>query len=247
MALTDFVFPVFWSVDGTLADVVPPAARLVFWGVLSGVIAMLVYWVFSPQKRIAATNAEVRRLRAEMRTAADDFARSMALSRRQLMLSLKVLGLAFGPTFVAGLPVLFIIFWVSAAYDLASPAAGTPVPLVVEPAEATLTVDGAAARSLPWPSSGAPVRLGDGTREIFAGPLSAAGFGVIHKHRWWNVVLGNDLGYLDPASGIESVVFQLEPRRVLPELPSWASTWEFPFFLSLVIVSLAIKFGFRIH
>ena len=252
MALTDLVFPVLTALNDLVLGGLPALLGLVAWGAISGAIAMAIYWWLSPQARIAATNAEIKAMRVELKAAGDDLAETLRLSRRNLMLSLRVLGLAFGATVVSGLPVLAIILWVSATFGYASPAPGESIGLVVQPAAATLT--GAAlapatagGQRLIWPADGQEIRLGDGTGEIFAGPLSATGFGVIHKRRWWNLLLGNDLGYLDEKGAVDSISLGLADRRILGGLPDWLSTWEFPFFLSLVIVSLGLKFGFRIQ
>ena len=84
---------------------------------------------------------------------------------------------------------------------------------------------------------------GRGAVEVSASELS---LGIVHKRRWWNWLLGNEAGYLPETWTADAVRFALPAREILPFGPSWVRGWTFTYFVSLLVVSLAIKIGFRI-
>jgi hypothetical protein len=247
MALSDVVFPLLNAIDGGLGFL-PPLFRVCLWGVVCGIGSMLIYRWLSPQQRIAATNAEIRTTRVELRAASEDLRRSLALSGRQLLLSLRVLRLALGGTVAAGVPVLFVLFWLAGAFGNALPAAGATVAVERAPADAPLVVNGravadpaAGAPTIRWPAEGDALRIDDGTATLFDRSVSTAGFAVLHQFRWWNLLVRNPWGYLPESSTLTRITFQFERRRLVQGVPLWLSTWELPFFASLIAASLALR------
>jgi hypothetical protein len=73
-----------------------------------------------------------------------------------------------------------------------------------------------------------------------------ASVAVVHKRRWWSWILGNEAGYLPDSAAADSISFALPSREILTIGPAWMRGWELTYFVSLLIVSLAIKLGFRI-
>ena len=70
---------------------------------------------------------------------------------------------------------------------------------------------------------------------------------VLHKKLWWNSLIGNPNGYLDDDHPVEAIYFELQSMEFLSFGPGWIRGWEFSYFVLLIIVSLVIKFAFRIH
>jgi hypothetical protein len=70
---------------------------------------------------------------------------------------------------------------------------------------------------------------------------------MLHKHQWWNVLIGNPAGYLPDQLGVKRVDLDLPPKVYLPFGPTWLHGWEAVFFAGLFVTALAIKIGFRIH
>jgi hypothetical protein len=247
-------YPVLAALDAALGFL-PPVLRLVVLGALSGALAMGLYGLLSDQARIRARKAEMRRLQAALKAAKDDFAQTMRLSRRNLAVSLGLLGIVVGPALLSSLPLLVVIAWLSSGpYGYQLPAAGTPVPvsfapaldgIAVEPAEA-LVRDGDGER-LRWPAPGSPVRFLDAHGLVYAGPPADVPATTVRKRAWWNWLWGDEAGYVRADAPIEAISFALPPRTLIPGVPSWLGGWEAVYFLSVLVASLAIKVAFRIE
>lgn len=245
--LLNIAYPAFDTVDGWLALLLPASARLAFWGALSGAVAMVLYAATSRQERLQGLKQQSAELRARV-AATEDAGEAARLAFQNVRLSFRFLGAVLGPALLSGIPVLFVLAWISNTYSYAMPEPGRAVPVAVEPAGVGVTVTPAAAdgNAVAWPADGQSIGLqeeGGASIEIPAGDLS---LGLVHKRRWWNWLLGNEAGYLPDAGPADTVRFGLEPREVLGFGPSWTRGWAFVYFVSLVVVSLAIKFGFRI-
>lgn len=105
-----------WA-DGMLAAAVPSALRIGLWGALGGALSMAVYWLMSPQRRIAHVAEDERRLRRAMWSDDGGSATGLAPAWTLVRLALTRLGLVLLPVLVAALPVLMLISWLAGAYD----------------------------------------------------------------------------------------------------------------------------------
>ena len=242
-------FPVFSTIDGWLALLLPAWLRLVLWGAASGAAAMGLYSVMSSQTRLQALKQQSAALRAAV-TRTDDAGEAARLAIQNLKLSLRYLGAVTGPAMLSGIPVLFVIAWVSAAYGYAMPNAGQAIAFSVEPATVPVTATPGVAgdpRAIAWPEPPGRIVLQDGSGMTFeTAAADLLSVGVIHKRRWWNWLLGNEAGYLPDNAAADAVSFALPQREVLAIGPGWVRGWEFSYLLSVLVVSLALKIGFRI-
>ncbi len=245
--LLDIPYPVFDAVDGWVAAVAPAWLRLVLWGAVSGAAAMALYAATSSQDRLQALKRRSAELRAEV-ARTEDAGEAARLALQNVRLSFRFLGAVLGPALLSGIPVLFLLAWVSAAYSYAMPEAGRTVPVVAAPPDSGLTmappVTGEA-MAVAWPGTGGTVTLRE-RDAILDAPADELRLGIIHKRRWWNWLLGNEAGYLPAAWATDSVSFALPPREVLSFGPAWMRGWAFVYFVTLVAVSLVIKLRFRI-
>ena len=246
--LLNLAFPVFNAIDSLLAVALPAVLRVVVWGGVSGALAMGLYWLLSDQEGVRQRQARMKDLRAEMKANEDDFQKVMALSRQNLKESFGLLGRVLGPGLLSGLPVLFVIAWISAYYTYATPAPGTAVALQAEPADSGLHAEPAAGGplSLAWPAAPGEARLVDKSGPVFAALPLAPPVNVVHKPAWWNWLWGNPAGYLDAGGATEAVTFALDRWVLLPGVPGWMDGWEFAFFASTILVSIVLKVVFKI-
>jgi hypothetical protein len=246
--LLNIAYPVLGTVDGWLAVLLPAWLRLAFWGALSGVVAMALYVALSSQGRLQALKARSAELRAAV-ARTEDAGEAARLALQNVKLSFRFLGAVLGPALLSGIPVLFVLAWISAAYSYALPVPGQAVPLTVEPPEAVVAVAPAAPGdrlAVAWPEAGGDVTLQEGANAPLVVPAEDLSLGIVHKRRWWNWLLGNEAGYLPDAGRADAVVLALPDREVLPLGPSWMRGWAFTYFVSLVVASLVVKFAFRI-
>jgi hypothetical protein len=69
---------------------------------------------------------------------------------------------------------------------------------------------------------------------------------VIHKWQWWNALIGNPVGYLPNNASVDWIKVALPDKEYLGFGPHWLRGWEMPFFISLIVVSIAVKIWWRI-
>lgn len=245
--LLNLAYPLFDALD-RLIGFLPDAVRLVLWGALSAAAAMALYRRLSGQERIKALQAEARGLRQRLMQT-DDAAEAARLAGENLKLSMRTLGTVTGPAMLSGLPVILVLAWVSASFATSAPAPGSAVPLTSEPPSVTVTgsppVAGGEA-ALAWPGPGGTIALADPTGTIFEAPAPDPPPWILHKKRWWNLLLGNPAGYLADGAAADAVYLAVPDREVLAVGPGWMRGWAFTYLVSLLIVSLLIKFTFKI-
>jgi hypothetical protein len=251
--LLNLAYPLLDAFDWSLGFL-PGVLRVVLLGVLSGAVAMGLYVLFSNQDRIRAQKAEIQKIRVALGAAKDDFAETMRLSRRNLSASFKLLGIVLGPALLSSLPLLAVIGWLAAHYGYVVPAAGTAVPVAFEPGMAGITAEpaqalrnGANGPELVWPQAGQSPRFTDAQGPVYEGPPADLPATIVHKKLWWNWLLGNEAGYLRPDTSLDAITFAQAPRVLVQGVPSWLGGWEAVYFVSLLVASLLIKFGFKIE
>jgi len=253
MGLLDLPAPLFSIIDDVLAALLPSAVRLILWGVLAGWISMLVYRLLSNQEKIAALKTLQQQQQKQIAEFDGEFAELLPLIRRTLALGFRQLGLALGPALLASLPALFVIVWVSGAFGYRAPLAGEEISLRAEPAaggfhwsspaQARVTDSGWIVK---WPADGEVLTLVDAQQPLLNLPLAQA-IPVIHKKRWWNLLMANPLGYLPPDGPTDVIHIDLPEQRILGWGPGWMRGWMFSFFVAFLLASLVFKRLLRLH
>lgn len=104
-----------WA-DGGLALMLPATARVLVWGVIAGIVSLGLYWLLSPQKRIAGIVAEEQVYKARLRDETVDVEDGRAAAGALLGLALKRMGLVIPPVAIAALPVVGLMAWLQAHY-----------------------------------------------------------------------------------------------------------------------------------
>ncbi len=253
MGVLDIPFPVFSWADESLRTVLSPLMSIVFWGVLASIVSMILYQLFSRQEAISHVSAEASETRRELIRYDGEFPGFLSLTGRALALSAKQLRLTLGPAVISSVPLVSLIAWLSLAYGYGFAAPGSIIEVKAYPQEIGIRWEPAAAPApgervwrVAWPAPGQTVRLieEDG-RKVFSLPPSAP-VPIIHKRRWWNVLLGNPIGYLPEESALDRIEYELPTVVYIDAGPAWLGSWEAIFFTVLLLCSLAIKIGFRI-
>ena len=253
MGLLDLPAPLFGIIDGALAMAMPPVLRLVIWGILAGWLTMIVYRVFSDQEKIGTLKALQKKEQKNIAEFDGEFTELLPLIRHTLALGIRQLGLALGPALIATVPVLFIIIWVAGEYGHVSPAAGGEVSINIEPASSDIQWSSAADVTLTeggwvvnWPSQGQTLTMMEGSQPLLALPM-AHDIPVIHKKRWWNLLMANPLGYLPKDGETEVVHLGLPEAVIIKSGPAWMRGWMFSFFVSFLLSSFGFKFLLRLN
>ncbi len=240
MGLLDLPAPLFARLDGVLSGFAPPTLRLVVWGVVAAVVSMGVYWLFSPQTRIAQAKADALAARRALDGYDGEFAGAWPLMGRLLRTALRQLGLVTGPALLGSLPVLALLVWLSTAYGYAFPGEAE-IPVRTQP-------ETSAARALAVQAqSGPEVVVLDGAGNVVERISLTAPVPTIHKRHWWNALVGNPIGYLPDSSRLESIELGLPQKEYLTVGPAWLRAWYVVFLGVVLAASLAIKFAARIE
>jgi hypothetical protein len=248
LGLLDLPTPLLAWLDQALAGLLPPAGRIVVWGLVAAAVSMGLYAILSPQHRLRA----VRERAAEARRALDRYEGSFAGARplmgAMFATSLQQLALVLVPAVVASLPVLFLLVWLHGAFAYEVPAHAEAVDLRIEPQgyEATVEKSDAAVSVVPEIEAPPSLVVHDGTGRVIEERALTVPVTSLHKEQWWNALIGNPLGYLPEDSPLEWIELDLPRKEVLPVGPWWLRTWEFVFFTTLVAASLVIKLWFRL-
>lgn len=251
MGLFDLPAPLIAFIDGFLVFL-PPAVRIALWGLVSGVLSMLLYAALSPQSKLSTVKAELQDARALLATADDSFDDLLQLVRRTLRLSFKHLGLVLLPAILASLPIISLLAWASNEFGYQFPAPGSSVALQVQPQSAAdkLGLQPAGEKllrvndgtlELPWPDDGTVVTLHDSSGNMLLSLPSAAPVPSVHKRLWWNNLLGNPIGYLPENTDIDALFLEFPERRYLSLGPGWLGHWLTLFFGALVVSALLTK------
>ena len=243
MGLLDLPAPVFAWLDDYLGLLAAPAFRLVLWGVAAAVVSMLLYRAISPQGRISRAKAEAVQARRALDGYDGEFAGAWPLMRRSMGLAMRQFGLVLWPAVAASLPILCLIVWLSTAYGHAFPRPGAEVEVRTFPNQHSARLVSKEGAAPPVPR----IQVDDGNGRTISDVVLQAPVSTVHKREWWNALIGNPAGYLPDASPVDRIEVDL-PRREYHQLgPWWLRSWEALFFSALVIGSIALKVGLRIH
>ncbi len=252
MGLFDLAAPVFDFVRFSLLSGLPGALQIAIFALVSSVATMALYVLFSSQDKIEKAKIEAKRARAELAEYDGEPDGLGPVAAQSVMASLKHLGLTLWPAFLAGLPILFVLGWLSNSYSYHAPQAGERLTLQVHPVEAQLItpslapVEGEAGRyTLVW--SGTETELFDGNANAIATLPGDLTFAIAHKKGWFNALFANPLGYIPEDSPVEAVEFELKSVNYLGLSPGWLGGWEMIYFVLLIAGSLAIKFIFKVN
>ncbi len=251
------VFPAMNAVDAWLAGALPLIARVFLFGVVAGIAAMGIYAAASDQKAIPALKKNSRELRRKMLDPSiEEFSEFLKLAKENFLLTFKLLGKVMGPVFLAVLPVLVIASWLDTFHGYSLPQKSQTVTLTLVPVSADFQIDppdlliehndGVILIQPPSNSSG-PVSFYISSQLVYEGNVFTFPVPVLAKKKWWNFIFASEAGYLKPGSPIEEIHIHFPDKPVHNSLPGWASGWEWTFFISILIVSLPIKFIFKIH
>lgn len=239
MGLFDLPAPLLSALDGWLAPVMSSALRIGLWGVVAGAASMALYARLSPQRRLARLKAEAKAARAALDTFDGPITEAGTLVRATLTTAWRQLATALGPATLASLPLLFLLIWLSNTFGHEFPPPGRQVEIHTRPQAPAHWIQN---------YEGPPkILVEDSGRRPAVTVVMTAPIPTVHRRRWWNLLIGNPVGYLPTAAAVDEVNVQLPRHRVLPFGPDWLAGWEVPFFMALIVSSLIIKTVFRIE
>jgi len=247
MGLFDLPAPLFGAIDDLLAMALTPMLRLIIWGILAGWLSMVVYGFFSDQGKIGKLKTQQKKQQKDIAKFDGEFAELMPLIRQTLALGFRQLGLALGPALLATIPVLFIIIWVAGEFAYQTPTARSEVLLTTEPASSDIlwstTTQVRIAEAgwvINWPAKEESITMNADHQHLLTLPLEHD-IPIIHKKRWWNLLMANPLGYLPKDGKTDVIHINLPEAVIIASGPSWIRGWMFSFFITLFLSSIIFK------
>lgn len=250
------------AINQPLVSILPEPLVLAFWALVSAWLTMWVYRRFSNQAEMAALKPRIKAVQKKLSSYDGEFRGLTPLIRENFRLAGRQLALALGPALLAGLPVLLVLVWISNAFGVFMPSSGAPVEIRAiagddaDPpewqwhgtrAEPLKTGQAGQTWRVVWPAPPQTAALitarGEDVVEI--PPLHSTP--VVHKRKWWNTLIGNPAGYLEPGNPADAVYLELPKKQMLPFGPQWMRGWAFLYFVLLIIGSLGLKLIWRIH
>ena len=264
MGLLDLPAPLLQAVDGWLALLLPALLRVWLYGAISGVVSMALYRRWSAQSKLAALSERTRALRQELAGYDGPFDGLMTRVGELLRLSGRHLRLSFVPAMLSGLPVLFLLPWLSNHFGHQWPSTGDA--LQVQPQGLSVPVealqwsgpDGATAVhwdpdsgswALSWPAAEQPVELRQGElRLLTLPPAGDYAIPVLHKRSLpFNWLIANPAGYLPDDGPLQAVALDLPPQALHGLGPGWLRHWLAMYLLPLLAVSLWLRWRWRLQ
>jgi hypothetical protein len=253
--MVNFVFPILTIVDRWLSFILPwELVRICFWGLLCAALSMTLYTWLSDQKRVAELKGEAKKLRATIMDPEVEESEFRRMLRQNLLVSAQLLGKVFTPALLSSVPSLLVILWISTYQSFALPAPGSPVGVEVVPSSECLVA--APKDILTRNDDGLSITVSEEPRSIRlvkCGQLAYEGNPFvppspeIRRWAWWNVLWASEAGYVRSESGLEGIFFHFPRKEFLRGLHPYLISWEFPFFVTLLVASVALKFAFRIE
>jgi predicted AlkP superfamily phosphohydrolase/phosphomutase len=255
----DVASPVLTRIDSLMSGWLPDLGRLAFWGLLAAFASMGIYRLTSNQQQLAANREETAALQKKLAEFDGPFSELWPLLGRNFALAGRRLWLSLAPALIASVPVIFIIAWVSNAFDAHWPAAGEAVEIQALPSDGHQLPplrwqgdrdvheqrDGV--WTVHWPAAATPMQLLDSDGTVLLSLPTAAPVGVVHQRRWWNVLVGNPAGYLPGPGDVDALELGLPRSEFLPFGPEWMRGWIAYFFGIVIVFSLLLKFLWRLH
>jgi hypothetical protein len=253
-SLFGFPSPVFAAIDNVMAAALAPLPRVIVWGGLMAVLTMFLYRLISPQKRLAVLRSASADSRQRLAAFDGELEGLWPLVRESFGLSLRQIATILGPGLVASLPLVACLVWLDSAFGYRPPVPEQPVRVSASPPDEAIQAHPANALMgddqgwrIRWPESGDEVQLRDGQGAPLVVIGGAPTSHLIEQRQWWNVLVGNPMGYLPESSRINRLEFGFELRYLHDAGPRWLRSWAAPFFISMIALSILIKVVFRIE
>jgi predicted AlkP superfamily phosphohydrolase/phosphomutase len=255
----DIASPALSWIDGTVLGWLPVALRVAVWAAVASLVSMVIYRLISGQDRLTEIKAQVVETRTKLQGFEGEFAELWPILRHNLALAGRQLWHTFVPAVVAGFPVIFILVWMSNAFDARPPEAGAKVAVTLSAVEGrTLpplkwSGDGTAAETAPeawdvsWPAAGGRLALENADGASLLTLPTVAPVRTVAQWAWWNRLIGNPGGYLATPGEIAAAHIDLPEPTVLPFGPAWLRGWLPLTLLVLVVLSLFLKSYWRLH
>ena len=254
--MINLLFPIINKFDYWISLIFPFIYRNLFWGLIAGTLAFIIYAFFSNQSLIAKIKIDIKSVRKKMFDPAlnnkEDY---NILAKQNLSLSLKLLGKIFLPAILSIIPVLIIAMWYDMHHSYTIPFNQDNILVTTEPEETNLVI-------IPneialEDSSGnifiTPLNNSDSVTVyidkdiIYAGKLFSAPIPFITKKKWWGFILSDENGYITKESSIQLLYIHYPKKIIFEKFPEIINGWEFLFFVGIFFSAIILRIIFKVQ
>lgn len=256
LGLFDLPAPLLDTLDGALDRIgVPALLRVVTYAAATAWTGMALYRRLSDQRRLAEVGAKVALSQQALARHEGDFAMLRVLILANLRATSHHLALTLRPALIASLPLLFALPWLSNRFDFRQPETGTSISVCTQPvvrglhwqASSAAAVTASGCWLAPWPDVKTPATLSDSAGRTLLVIPDLAKSDTVEKFGWFNWLIGNPAGYLPSDAPVTHVHLELPRQQLLDFGPSWLRGWVFSYFLTALLISLWLKWRWRLH
>jgi hypothetical protein len=256
LSLFDVLSPALSRIDDLMRDNLglAPVWRIAVFAALGGAVSMLLFKKLSRQDELAELKRQIKSVQKQL---VGEQPGLKAVLLQNLALTGKQLWLSFWPALLASVPIIFLLAFCSNQFGIEAAKAGdrvyvTPIGLERSPADYHWLGVNAQwdARKNAWtfyqPGDGQTASLMlDGQEQLSLPTVVPAS--TLHRRHWWNYLIANPAGYLDPNTSIGRFAISASPQIILNWGPGWMRGWLFAFMVFLVLFSVAIKVVWKIE
>ncbi|NHZ85323.1 MAG: hypothetical protein GWP19_05525 [Planctomycetia bacterium] len=254
--MINLLFPIINKIDYWLSLILPFAFRNLFWGLVAGILAFIIYAIFSNQSLITNIKIDIKSVRQKMfDPALDNKSDYNILAKRNLTLSFKLLGKIFLPAILSIIPVLTMAIWYDMYHSYYIPYNQEGVLITTEPENTNLLIypkeitskDSSGNIFLNPQSSSDSVAIYIDNDIIYSGQPFSAPIPFITKQKWWNFLLNDEVGYIIKDSPIHSLYINYPAKVIFRKLPDIINGWELLFFIGIFISAISLRIIFKVQ
>lgn len=231
----------------------PLFLRVCIWGIVAGLIAIMLYKVTSNQAKITTLKKDIKTILNQLLKEDNDESEFFSLTMKNLKYSFKLVVFSFIPAFLSTIPVIIIMLCVQTYHSYALPEGNgrilvTTTPEVesikVEPAKIVKTTSKNNIKIVP---SKETITITIKDEPVFEGNVFDPPVSIIEKYQWWNILIGNPAGYISNSAPIEAITFHFKRKKLFNSPTNWVNGWELTFFLSVFVSTLLAKIILKIQ
>lgn len=254
--MINLLFLIINKIDYWISLILPFIFRNLFWGLIAGILAFIIYAFFSNQSLIADIKSDIKSVRKKMfDPALDNKSDYNVLAKRNLTLSFKLLGKIFLPALLSIIPVLIIVIWYDMNHSYSIPFNQDKILITAEPEETNLFIfpkgmssEDSNGNIYLYPKDKSDSLTVYANKDIiYAGQPFSAPIPYITKQKWWNFILNDENGYIAKESSIQFLYIHYPKKVIFEKMPDIINGWELLFFVGIFISAITLRVIFKVH
>ena len=254
--MINLLFPIINKLDYWISLILPFIYRNLFWGLIAGTLAFIIYAFFSNQSLIAEIKIDIKSIRKKMfDPALDNKEDYNILAKQNLNLSFNLLGKIFLPAILSIIPVLIIAIWYDINHSYSIPYNQEKILITSDPENSELFIS---PNSIVSKDSNGNLFLHPLNRSdsitvyadndiIYTGQPFMAPIPFITKQEWWSFILDDEIGYIAKEASVQLLYIHYPEKIIFEKMPSMINGWELLFFIGIFLSAIALRIIFKVQ